>query len=214
MKKVLWVLTFSVSMQQVSYGQTFKEWFKQKKTQIEYLVNQIAALKVYGDYLEKGYTIVKDGTRLIGDIKQGDFNLHNGYFLSLKSVNPAIKNYTRVANILSDQANILRQFKGLITYSDESGQFSAAERQYISAVYGNLKTSCLQNIDDLTMVLTSGEWEMKDDERLDFIDRIYADTKDKLTFTSSFCSQAAALALHRSKAAHETDLLRKLYGER
>lgn len=211
MKKLVWVLTLLVSMQ-VSYGQKWKEWFRQKKTQIEYLVNQIAALQVYAGYLQKGYTIVKDGTRLIGDIKQGDFNLHNGYFSSLRAVNPVFSSYSRVAVIMSDQATILQHFKELLKFSAESGQFSATERQYIAAVYANVKSASLQNLDDLTRVLTSGEMEMKDDERIDFIDRIYRDTKEQLFFTASFCRQAGALAYQRTQAARESFLLKKLYG--
>lgn len=211
MKKMIWVLILTVSVQ-VSYGQKWKEWFRQKKTQIEYLVNQIAALQVYAGYLQKGYTIVKEGTRLIGDIKQGDFNLHNGYFSSLRAVNPAFASYSRVAVIISDQATILKDFKELLKFSAESGQFSATERQYISAVYANVKSASLQNLDDLTRVLTSGEMEMKDDERIDFIDRIYGDTKEQLSFTASFCRQAGALAYQRTKAERESFLLKKLYG--
>jgi hypothetical protein len=211
MKKMMWVLALTVSVQ-VSYGQTWKEWFRQKKTQIEYLVNQIAALQVYAGYLQKGYTIVKDGTRLIGDIKQGDFNLHNGYFSALRSVNPAFASYSRVAVIISDQATILQHLKELLKFSAESGQFSATERQYISAVYANVKSASLQNLDALTRVLTSGEMEMKDDERIDFIDRIYGDTIEQLSFTASFSRQAGALADQRTQAARESFLLKRLYG--
>lgn len=208
----MWVLALTASTQ-VSYGQKWKEWFKQRKTQIEYLVNQIAALKVYTDYLEKGYSIVKDGTQLIGNIKQGDFNLHQGYFSSLQSINPAIRNYSRVALIISDQATILNNFKELLKFSAENGQFSINERGYITSVYDRVKTECLKDMDDLVMVLSSGEMEMKDNERLAFIDRIYADTKEKVTFTFSFCGQAGALAYQRTREARETFLLRKLYGQ-
>ncbi|WP_205514338.1 hypothetical protein [Longitalea arenae] len=211
MKKLVWVLTLTVSMQ-VVYGQTWNEWFRQRRTQIRYLLNQIAALKVYTDYLEKGYTIVRDGTRLIGDIKQGDFNLHKGYFSSLRSVNPAIRNYSRIAVILSDQATIVRHLNEFLKFSAESGHFSTTERQYMSAVYQNIKSASLQNLGDLTRVLTSGEIEMKDDERIAFIDRIYADTKDQLSFTSSFCREAGVLAYQRAQAARESFLLKKLYG--
>jgi hypothetical protein len=212
MKIVVVVLTMLVSVQ-ASYGQKWKEWFRQRKTQIEYLVNQIAAYKVYYDYLQKGYSIVKDGTRIIGDIKEGDFNLHNGYFLSLKSVNPAIKNYSHVAAILSDQAALLKQFRGLINYSTESGQFSASERQYITELYTKLNVECLKDLGDLEMVITSGEVEMTDDERLALIEKIYYETQEKVMFAASFSRQAAALALHRTRAASDMYMLKKLYGE-
>jgi hypothetical protein len=212
MKIIVLALTMLVSVQ-ASYGQKWKEWFRQRKTQIEYLVNQIAAYKVYYDYLQKGYSIVKDGTRIIGDIKEGDFNLHNGYFLSLKSVNPAVKNYSRVAAILADQAALLKQFRGLITFSAESGQFSSTERQYIAALYNNLNAECLKDLGDLEMVITSGIVEMTDNERLAFIDRLYNETKEKVGFATSVSRQAAALALHRTRATSDAYVLKKLYGE-
>jgi hypothetical protein len=211
MKKLVWALTLFVTMQ-VCYGQKWKEWFRQKKTQIEYLVNQIAALQVYTGYLKKGYTIVKDGTRLIGDIKQGDFNLHKRYFTSLRSVSPAIAGYSKVSVILSSQATIVRHFNDLLKFSAESDQFSTSERRYISDVYAGVKSTSLQNLDDLSSVLIPGKIEMKDDERIDFIDRIYADTKELLSFTSSFCHQAVVLAYQRRQAAREVFVLKKVYG--
>src|SRR6266498_4565607 len=101
MKRFLLSLLLIVGVH-TSYGQTWNEWFRQKKTQIQYLVKQIAALKVYTDYLEKGYNIAKDGTNLINDIKHGDFNLHNNYFTSLKSVSSSVRNYSKVSAIVSD----------------------------------------------------------------------------------------------------------------
>jgi len=53
-------------------AQTWNEWFRQKKTQKKYLVQQIAALKVYLKYLKQGYRIVDKGLSLVGDIKDGN----------------------------------------------------------------------------------------------------------------------------------------------
>lgn len=211
MKKLVLLLALSVSIQ-VGYAQTFNEWFRQKKTQLDYLYKQIAALKVYADYLKKGYDIVRDGTKIIGDIKQGDFDLHKGYFSSLRQVNPAIQKYSKAAIILSDQTTILKQFQGLVKFSVASTPLSSAERNYISSVYSHLKSECLQNMEDLAMVMTAGTLEMKDDERVERIDRIYTDMKDKLSFTHSFCKQAGSLVREKSMAAEEINRLRKIYG--
>src|SRR3546814_4811730 len=54
----------------------WKEWFRQKKTQKEYLVMQIAALQAYIQVAKRGYEIAKTGLTTIGNIKDGDFNLH------------------------------------------------------------------------------------------------------------------------------------------
>ena len=66
-----------------AHSQTLAEWTQQKKTQIEYLLDQIAANKVLIDYVEKGYEISKIGLTTIQNIKLGDFNLHRDLFRSL-----------------------------------------------------------------------------------------------------------------------------------
>ena len=43
----------------LSQAQTFNEWFRQKATQKKYLIQQIAALQVYLDYVQKGYAIAQ-----------------------------------------------------------------------------------------------------------------------------------------------------------
>src|SRR4051812_10045971 len=105
---------------QASYSQTWQEWFRQRKTQIEYYLKQIASLKIYADYLQKGYSIAKDGTSLINDIKHGDFNLHNDYFTSLHTVSSSVKNYSRISVIISDQISILKSLRKLLNYCDGS----------------------------------------------------------------------------------------------
>jgi hypothetical protein len=88
-------------------AQTFDEWFRQKKTQIQYLIDQIAALKVYSQSLEKGYQITGAGLKFIHGVKKGDFDLHQFYFSSLKKVNPQVKSYTKIADIILLQTAIL-----------------------------------------------------------------------------------------------------------
>src|SRR5690606_38045577 len=84
------LLLFMVSLMTVTttwaQSPTFNEWFRQKKTQRKYLVKQIAALKVYLEYLKKGYEIVDKGLTTIGEIKNGTFSLDKDYFNSLKAV--------------------------------------------------------------------------------------------------------------------------------
>jgi hypothetical protein len=48
------------------------------------------------------------GIRTIHNIREGDFNLHDGFFSSLKNVNPVIRRYAKVADIAAFQVRILR----------------------------------------------------------------------------------------------------------
>jgi hypothetical protein len=211
MKKILLLLALIVATQ-VIHAQTFDEWFKQKKTQIEYLLKQIAALKTYTDYLEKGYHIVQQGSQVISDIKHGDFDLHNNYFNSLKSINPAIKNYSRIAVIISDQAAIIKTFKKLLSGSQSSNQFTSSELNYINGVYLSMANECGKVIEELLSLITSGDYEMKDDERIRRIDDIYYDMQDKYSFAQSFSKQTSLLAVQRFMEQTEVNRSRKLFG--
>jgi hypothetical protein len=180
-----------------SFGQTLEEWTQQKKTQIKYLLEQIAANKVYIDYLEKGYQIAHAGLQTIQDIKKGDFNLHFNFFDSLKKVNPQIKNWTKVAEIVAFQLRIIKKAKQTIKDIREAGQFTDNELDYCKMVFDNLLSACLQNINELVMVTTDGELTMKDDERIRRIDQLYTDMQDKYSFTTSFSEEMGILSAQR-----------------
>jgi hypothetical protein len=211
MKKLTILALLCLSFQ-FGHSQTFAEWFKQKKTQIKYLVQQIAALQVYTDYLEKGYSIVQEGTHVISDIKHGDFNLHNDYFNSLKSVNPVIRNSSRIVMILADQADIIRLFTKMVASCIGSDQFTNSELNYIRTVFSNMISDCSQALDELMVVISDGELEMKDDERIAKIETVYNDMQDKYAFTQSFCKETSMLAIQRMMEGTEADKSKKLFG--
>lgn len=71
-----WFGGYGFSGTRASKVQTFHEWFRQKKTQKKYLIQQIAALKVYLGYVQKGYSIAQKGLTTVSNIKKGNFDLH------------------------------------------------------------------------------------------------------------------------------------------
>src|SRR5690606_36713128 len=101
MKKITIIAGMLLTVSANQQAQTFKEWFRQKKTQIEYLIQQIAALQLYIGYAKKGYNIAKEGLNTIGGFTRGEFDLHGNFIHSLKKVNPEIKPYTRMADIIA-----------------------------------------------------------------------------------------------------------------
>jgi hypothetical protein len=52
-KKCFFLFALPLLFVQVSTAQTWSEWFSQKKTQKKYLLEQVAALKIYAGYLKK-----------------------------------------------------------------------------------------------------------------------------------------------------------------
>jgi hypothetical protein len=184
-------------------AQTFKEWFHQKKTQKEYLIQQIAALKVYLTSLKKGYDIVQKGLNTVGDIKQGKFDLDIEYLESLKNVNSAVSGSAKVANIVGYQKAIMLEFRKLKDLANESELLTAQEKRYVADVYSNMLKESEVSLEELDRVLSDTDFEMKDDERINRIDLLYVDMKDKYSFTKSFSSSTRQLISQRAKDEHE-----------
>jgi hypothetical protein len=201
-------LVFSI----LANAQTLAEWTQQKKTQIQYLLDQIAANKVSIDYLEKGYEIVRTGLNTIQNIKKGDFNLHLDFFGSLEIVNPKIKTYTRVADIIAYQVRIVKNISTTIKNLKESGQFNTNELDYSKAVFENLLDECVKNVDELYLVITSGALQMTDDERIKRIDQLYTDMQDKYSFCQSFSEEHSVLAMQRLGEQLEIKFSKQLNG--
>lgn len=197
MKKIIITLAFVSLWLSPITAQTASEWFNQKSTQKKYLLQQIAALQVYISYAKKGYNIVSGGLNTIRDIKKGDLNIHNIFFNSLKAVNPKIARYQKVADIISYQLRIIKQAKQTIAYIRESNQFTPDEIEYNKKVFDFLLLECIESINELVSIITPGELEMRDNERLIRIDKLYADMQDKYTFCSVMSEDMALLAAQR-----------------
>lgn len=210
MKKLLILFLFGMFATTLQ-AQTFAEWFQQKKTQKQYLIQQVAALQMYIGYAQKGYSIAKEGLNTIGDFKRGEFNLHSGYFNSLKSINPKIKQYAKVADIMAMQVTIIQSYGRFRRHVRESGAFNGEELDYIMRVLGRLLDDCKNTLDELITVTTDGNLEMKDDERLERIDILYQDMTDKCTFSQSFSNETSVLAASRMKENNDVQTSRALY---
>lgn len=211
MKKILILFLFGM-FATTTQAQTFAEWFQQKETQNQYLIQQIAALQVYIGYMQKGYSIAKEGLNTIGELKRGELNLHNGYFNSLKNVNPKIKQYAKVADIIAMQAIIIQRYGRTLRHVRKSGAFNSEELDYIMRVLGRLLDGCENTLDELIAVTSDGNLEMKDDVRLERIDILYQDMADKNTFSQSFNNETMVLAASRIKENNDVQTSRALYG--
>ena len=211
MKKIFIIASLLCFTQSLS-AQTFAEWFRQKATQKKYLLQQIAALKVYIGYVSKGYSIAKKGLNTIQDIKQGDLNLHSSYFTSLVTVNPKIKRYAKVADILGLQIDIARQASKTIKDCRKSNQLTTSEIAYLQNVFNNLLDDCSKCLDALFNIITNGELSMKDDERIAAIDKLYNDMVDKQIFIRSFSNTSRGLCVQRENDRRNIIISKKLNG--
>jgi len=175
-------------------------------------IEKLTQLKGILSDMKTGYQIYQQGYGSISQLSKGNFDLHSIYLNGLLSINPTVKNYGRVAEIITQQVRLISEYKSAYKQFQQSGTFSVSELNYMSNVYTQLVNQSLQNLDDLTNVLTAGKLRMSDDERMRAIDRIYANSSDKLQFLRHFNRQGVLLNIQRSKDVGDTRTMKQLYG--
>lgn len=192
------------------HAQTFEEWFKQKETQIKYLVEQIGALKAYGEVMNKGYDIAHNGLTNVFNSKDGDYQQQGNYFLSLWKVKPGVKSYSKVLSTLSMKTAIEKQYR--LMKSSTTELLNDKERSYVNNVYLSLISGCNDLVDELTTVINDDQLQLKDDERILRIDKIYLDMQDRYQFSQSFANEIKLLVLSRVKEKNNVNKSYSLYG--
>ena len=212
MKKLPLFLTV-ILFASVAHGQKLAEWTRQKKTQLKYLADQIAALQAYVRVVEKGYSIAKKGLNVIENIKKADFSLHSDYFNSLKNVRPNVKAYTKIGSIVAMQINLIKECHRQRSSMNNSGQFNRDEVNYAGRVFDNLLKGCTEIVDQLITLTTDGQLQMKDDERIKNIDKLYDAMQDRQQFLRHFRNENSVLSLQRIKELDNINTIKRLYGE-
>ena len=201
---IMWIILFSFSGQVVA-----------QSTEIQQLllnVEKLAQLKKILSNMKKGYEIVSTGYNTIKDISKGNFNIHQTFLDGLMQVSPTVKKYKRIAEIITYQTQLVKEYKSAFRRFDASNLFNTNEIRYMDNVYTNLFSKSLQNLEELTMVLTAGKLRMSDDERINAIDRIYNDIADKLVFLRTFNKENNVLAIQRGREMVDTKVSKKLNG--
>jgi hypothetical protein len=148
----------------------------------------------------------------VKNISEGNFNIHKTFFEGLMEVSPAVKKYKRIADIISYQLRIGKEYKLAYSRFKEEKQFTIEEIDYLGKVYGNLFNESLKSLDELAMVITSGKLRMSDDERLQAIDKIYLSVEEQYTFLKEFTNNTNLLSLQRKAEKTEIEMSRRLYG--
>jgi hypothetical protein len=203
MKKIFFLLLLSSNF---CFGQS------QEAKQLLLNVEKLAQLKLMLSHMKTGYQILEKGYTSIKNISQGNFNLHRDFLDGLLQVSPAVKKYSKVADIIRVQLKLVKESKAALAEFRGSKQFTINEIEYLGNVYANLLKECLKTLDELALVVTAGKLRMSDDERLQAIDKIYDEVMEQYTFLNEFNNGTAILSLQREKEKMDIDLMRKVHG--
>ena len=203
MKKIIFILLVTGN---VAYSQA------DEAKQLLLNVEKLAQFKSILKNMKQGYQVLHKGYTSINEISQGSFQLHKTFLDGLLQVSPVVKNYKRVADIIQYQLKIVKECKAAFRQFREDKQFTVPEITNLGQVYASLFSESYKNIDELSLVLIPGKLRMSDDERLQAIDRIYADITQQYTFLHAFNNSTAILSLQREKEGIDINLMKKVHG--
>jgi len=203
---ILGIILFSFPMANKALAQT------DEIAQLLLNVEKLAQFEHILSDMKKGYEILSGGYNTIKDLSQGNFSLHKTFLDALMEVSPTVKNYKRVADIISYQVILVKEYKSAFNRFKQDNNFNEQELAYLGRVYKNLFKQSLDNLDNLVTIITANQLRMSDDERLGAIDRIFADMQDKLLFLRHFNNNTTVLALQRAKEKNDAGTMRLIYG--
>ncbi|MES2376056.1 MAG: TerB family tellurite resistance protein [Bacteroidota bacterium] len=208
MKIILTALLFSLAAPLTGRAQSVADCIQQLALDYE----KLAGLKSILSKMYTGYQVLNKGYGAVKDVSQGNFSLHEAFLDGLFLVSPTVRKYPRVADIISDQATLVSEYRSAASRFRQGGSFNPDELGYMMDVYNNLVSASLKNLDDLSMVMSDSKLRMSDAERLSAIDRIYLDSRNQLSYLRKFNSEAERTVLQRGRSAAEKQNVNSLYG--
>ena len=113
------------------------------------------------------------------------------------NVNPRVRRYSRVAEIISLELSITKQTASTIRTCQNTQQLTLSELHYLSKVFDAVIADCSGCIDAVVNLITDGQVSMKDDERIKSIDKNYQQMMEAGVFVRSFGNTALLLCRQR-----------------
>lgn len=183
----------------------------QEALQLALNIQKLLQLRKILQNMYEGYKILTNGYNRVRDIAQGNFSIHEIFLDGLMQVNPSIRKYRRVADIIDYQLKLVKEYKDAMRDFRTSGHFSDEELEYLLQTYEKLIDKSLASLDALVTVITSNKLRMSDADRLSTIDRIYTDVSGQLSFLRYFNNETRLLRVNRGADENETKELRRLF---
>jgi hypothetical protein len=192
------------------YAQNFNEWFRQKRTQRRYLMQQIVALQAYIELAKKTYGIIDEGTDMISSIRNGDWKQFIDYFGSLEAVNPIVKKYHRTNDIVQFNRKIVELYRLIYKPLREDAIITEQEWKMSDLRFEAILKSSLLNLQEAEDLITPGVLTMKDDERLKRIDYIYANMATNYSLAWHICDNIIRVSDHRQLTVEQMEAMKKI----
>jgi DNA repair ATPase RecN len=176
-------------------------------------VQKLDQLKDLLQDMKEKYEILNQGYRQVKDLTEGNFRLHEVFLNRLVQVNPKVKSYHRVAEIIQLQIRMVQAISSSKQQFRMHDVLDESELDQILRVYGSFSSSSLKNLEELTLLLSDGELEMDDWERLQGIDRIYESMRKLASGLGKYHVSLQNLTEIRKMNAMDSKTLKNVLGQ-
>src|SRR4051812_34257975 len=102
----------------------------QETQQLLLNVEKLAQFKQMLADMKTGYQLISSGYNSIKDLSQGNFSLHKTFLDGLMQVSPEVRKYKRVAEIITIQLSLVREYKSALKRFKVQQIFNEQELQY------------------------------------------------------------------------------------
>jgi len=179
--------------------------------QLELDKEKLASLKSTLEDMQKGYATLKDGYTHIRNIARDNFSMHQLFLDALWLVSPAVSRDPRIQNILDIEYRIIAEYKTAVSRWGHNPIFTSQEIGYIGTVWSDLLNKSQQAVEELTLVLSDGQLQMSDAQRLQAIDRIDTDIRNYYAGLQRLDNSLAIQEARRQKENNDINALKLLY---
>jgi hypothetical protein len=152
---------------------------------------------------------------LLGDIGgwvQDQEDLYRGYYQELWQVKAAFTSYSRVAQLIQRQEQLVRDYRQAVSAVQRDPHFSPTEVTLMLHVYSGILNASIRNVSQLAAVINSFVTQMDDAGRLRIIDETAAAVDRNYADLHGYSQENSLLSLQRARDEGDIQTVKALYG--
>lgn len=173
-------------------------------------VEKLDQLREMLDQMKDKYQILTRGYDRVKSLTEGNFKLHEVFLDRLVKVNPRVKSYYRVTQIVEMQVLLTKGIGEMKKEFSLRDLVSGSDVNFLTEVSSSFGKSSLRNLEELLLVLSDNQLQMDDAERIHAIDRIHMDMQNLFHGLGKFSLEADQLLEMRAYRNKDTQTLNQI----
>jgi len=134
------------------------------------------------------------------------------YYDALKAVNDLVKDARKVQQTVLMVGDISDMYVSNFEKMMNDPNFSAEELSAIAFGYSQLLNESANLLSDLQQIINSSSLSMNDKERIDIIDKVYAEVQEYYNLVRYYTNKNISVSYLRAKKQNDTRRVLELYG--